>query len=103
MLDEPGLNILQTLASLGIVIALMLLAAAAFRHFSGGAFQMQAPGRKKRLSVAETRLIDHRSKLVLVRRDAVEHLILITPGGTTIIESDIPAAPETATTEGKQP
>lgn len=102
-MHESGMNILQALASLGVVIALMLLAATAFRHFSGGAFQLQGAGRKKRIGVSETRMIDHRSKLILVRRDAVEHLILVTPSGTTVIERDIPAPPEPANAAGDQP
>ncbi|SNB68904.1 flagellar protein FliO/FliZ [Arboricoccus pini] len=44
----------------------------------------------RRLDVVETRMIDQKTRLVLVRRDAVEHLLLLGPGGNLLI--DRPAA-----------
>ena len=47
------------------------------------------PGREKRLSIVEVAGIDAKRRMVLVRRDDVEHLILL--GGTTetVIERGI--------------
>ena len=42
-----------------------------------------------RLTIIENQYVDHKSKLVLVKRDDVEHLLLIGDGNTTIIESGI--------------
>lgn len=48
-------------------------------------------GRNKRLSVIDSMAIDPKRQLVLVRRDNVEHLVLL--GGSTdlVVETDIPA------------
>ncbi len=42
-----------------------------------------------RVAILETQYIDHKSKILLVKRDDVEHLLLISDGKTTIIESGI--------------
>ena len=43
----------------------------------------------RRLDVIEARAIDARRRLVLVRRDGVEHLLLLTPSGDTVVETGI--------------
>ncbi|GEM_PF-877324 len=92
MLEDTGLATLKALAALTIVVALMVLSSAAFRRFSGfGEGMRVAALKKRRLSISEMRPIDHRSKLVLIRRDDVEHLILLTQHGTSVIESGIKA------------
>lgn len=42
-----------------------------------------------RLRVLEVRYIDHKRKLVLVRRDNTEHLLLLSEGRELVIESGI--------------
>ena len=42
-----------------------------------------------RLNIVETRYLDPRRKLVLIRRDHTEHLILLADGRETVIESNI--------------
>lgn len=42
-----------------------------------------------RLTVVETRYLDSRRKLMLVRRDGVEHLILLADGRELVVESGI--------------
>lgn len=46
---------------------------------------------QKRLSVVETLMIDARHKLFLLRRDGVEHLLIVGPNGTSVVENGIPA------------
>ena len=50
-----------------------------------------------RIGVVETTTIDAKRRLVLVRRDGVEHLVLLGPTSETLIESGIktegPATP----------
>jgi flagellar protein FliO/FliZ len=48
-------------------------------------------GQASRLAVLESKLIDARSKLVLVRRDNIEHLLLISTTGTIVVEAQIEA------------
>lgn len=58
--------------------------------------------KKARLQVIETLAIDHKSRLVLLRRDDVEHLIIVGPTHETLIESGIknsPGSPHTKAPE----
>jgi flagellar protein FliO/FliZ len=45
----------------------------------------------KRLHVVETLMIGPRHKLFLLRRDGVEHLLLVGPQGANVVENGIPA------------
>lgn len=79
------------------VVGLMLLLSWVVRKtgLSAGSF---APTGKRRLKVVEFLAIDHRRKLVLIRRDDKEHLVMMGPDSETLIEANIPAAldaPET--------
>lgn len=46
----------------------------------------------RRLSIVETLMIGPRHKLVLLKRDGTEHLMLIGPQGAEVIETGIAAA-----------
>lgn len=46
-----------------------------------------------RLAIVEARALSARHRLVLVRRDDVEHLLLIGPERDLVVESGIPARP----------
>ena len=49
--------------------------------------------RSQRLAVVEMRQLDARRRLVLIRRDGVEHLLLLGATQDLLIESNIPPAP----------
>ncbi|MEJ0043631.1 MAG: flagellar biosynthetic protein FliO [Rhizomicrobium sp.] len=49
------------------------------------------PSATRRLAVVETLTIGPRQRLMIVRRDDVEHVVLSGPDGTSVIESGIPA------------
>lgn len=73
-----------------VVFALIGLTAWLIRRFGSGALGGQsARGRVPRLAVIEAGAVDGRRKLVLIRRDNVEHLIMI--GGPTdiLVEANI--------------
>ncbi len=46
---------------------------------------------QRRLGTVETSSIDARHRLILVRRDSVEHLVLVGPTSSLLIETGIPA------------
>jgi len=48
--------------------------------------------RRRRLGTIESAALDSRHKVVLVRRDDVEHLVLVGPNTSQVIESGIPAS-----------
>ncbi len=87
-----GLNLSPALSYVvlfvAVVVGLMLLVWIA-RKLLGGTFVSGGRGRHLRLAVMDATPVDSRRRLVLVRRDDVEHLILI--GGPTdvVVEQNI--------------
>lgn len=77
---------LRFVAALAFVIGLMLAILWALRRFGPTGMVSRAADRK-RLAVVESAALDGRRRLVLVRRDDSEHLLLV--GGVTdlVIES----------------
>jgi flagellar protein FliO/FliZ len=54
------------------------------------------PASQRRLKVIETLPIDARRRAILLRRDDKEHLVILGPTGETVVESNIPAKPESS-------
>ena len=77
-------------AALLMVLALVGAAGLAMRRF--GMPGLVKPQGQRRLEIVETLAIGPRQKLVLLRRDDVEHLVLASPDGANVVESGIPAA-----------
>jgi len=85
------------LGALLFVLALIGAAGWAARRFGLGGRLAPNPGKNRRLSVVEVVTLDSRRKLVLVRRDATEHLVLLGPGQDVLVEGGIvdPSARDT--------
>ncbi len=79
------------LAALALVLALIALLAALAKRFGMVPRITDARGRKGRIGIVEVRPVDARRRLVLIRRDDVEYLLLISPQHETVIEGPIPA------------
>ncbi|MCK5295425.1 MAG: FliO/MopB family protein [Alphaproteobacteria bacterium] len=79
---------INTVLALCFVLGMILLLAWAARKFNPNNIIRT---KKQRISVVETAFIDSNRKLVLIRRDNKEHLIVT--GGTQdlLVEKDIPA------------
>lgn len=84
---------LRFLLALAFVLGLIGLVALALRRVGGqfGALRRQ-PG-ARRLEIAEVLPLDGRRRLVLVRRDGREHLLLLGPQSDLVIERDIEPGP----------
>lgn len=81
---------LRFLLALVFVIGLIwLLAVVARRMGFGFPVTSFKGGRARRLSVVEVAPVDGRRRLVLVRRDDTEHLILLGPASELVIETGI--------------
>lgn len=80
--------LMWTIAAL-IVLLVLLVVIRIARTFSVGTFVAGGRNRKTRLAVMDATAVDSHRRLVLVRRDDVEHLILI--GGPTdlVVEQNI--------------
>lgn len=82
---------LRFVLALLFVLGLAGLAGVLFRRFGAGAVT-RSLGRARRLSVEAVLPLDARRRLVLVRCDRTEHLLLLGPGVDLVIESGIPVA-----------
>ena len=72
------------------VLGLALVTLWTVRRFNiviGGGAVFPAVQKTRRLGVVETLPLDARRRLVLVRRDGVEHLILLGAAGEAVIET----------------
>jgi flagellar protein FliO/FliZ len=81
------------LAALLFVLGLIALVAWLARRFRLG--PAGAVGAARRLGVIEILPLDARRKLVLIRRDDTEHLLLLGAEGSRVVEGGISARPGT--------
>jgi hypothetical protein len=82
----------------GVVLGLIALTFVGLRRFAGRKLPLSNAGRARqpRLGVLDAFAIDARRRLVLIRRDNVEHLIMIGGPNDVLIESEIVRAPAQA-------
>lgn len=81
------LSLLRTFGALGVVLGMMTGGLWLVRRFN-----LRLPGTTgggHRIELVERTAIDARRSAVLLRRDGREHLLLVGPEGTTIVESGI--------------
>lgn len=82
---------LRYAAALFFVLALIGLTVWVLKRFSGG--KLSASGRQgRRLGIMEAAMVDKHRRLVLIRRDDREHLIMIGGPQDLVIETGIEAA-----------
>lgn len=86
---ESGAIIAQYVITLAVVVGLIVLVVWGIRHFSGGAVRPATRGRLPRLAIVDSLPVDNKRKLVLLRRDNVEHLILIGGPSDVVVEPTI--------------
>ena len=72
------------------VRALIGVLAVVARRFGLGFPTAARKGKKGRLSVVEVLSLDAKRRLVLVKRDTKEHLVLLGAAGDVVIETGIP-------------
>lgn len=79
---------LRVIVSLVLVVGMLLLVLWALRRFNIGGI-VARPGARRRLALVETMAVDSRRRLMLVRRDGVEHLLMIGGSHDLVVESGI--------------
>ncbi|MCG6115322.1 MAG: flagellar biosynthetic protein FliO [Mesorhizobium sp.] len=77
-----------------LALFLILIAVKVFRRLSAGTFIAGGRNRRARLAVLDATAVDGQRRLVLVRRDDVEHLILIGGANDLVVEREIRAFAE---------
>lgn len=86
---------MQALLALIFVLGLLGILIVALRRLGFGSPTPTLGNRNKRVRVIEVTTLDARRKLVLVRHDEREHLLLLGANGETVVESrDGPPLPE---------
>ena len=88
------------LLALVFVLALIGALTWAARRFGLGGKLIPNRDGARRLEVVEVVTLDARRKLVLLRRDAVEHLVLLGAGNDLLVESGIPAGERATASAG---
>jgi flagellar protein FliO/FliZ len=83
-----GWTLLRFAGALVFVLALIGVVSWAARRYLTIAGTTALAG-KRRLAVVESVMVDGKSRLVLVRRDEREHLLMIGPTSTAVVETNI--------------
>ena len=81
------LDLLRYFGALLLVLAMVGGAGLLARRF--GVPGVTKAANVKRLAVVETLMVGPRQRLIILRRDNVEHLVLSGPEGASVIESGI--------------
>ncbi len=86
---------MRIIIALIVIAALLGITVAIFRRLNGGQGERVSRGRQGlRLAVVDTVAVDQERRLVLVRRDSTEHLLLIGGNSDIVVETQIPAPEE---------
>jgi flagellar protein FliO/FliZ len=96
LVSMEGPTLLRALGALFIVIAMLGGFAWLLKRY-GHKFNLVGPmiqTKNKRLAVVESLTLDPRRRLLLIRRDQVEHLVLIAHDGQLVVEHGISAPKE---------
>jgi len=83
------LALLRMLGGLGVVLGLLAGALWVVRRYDIKLPGRIAGGAGRRLEMVERLPLDARRSIALIRRDGREHLLLIAPEGTVVVESAI--------------
>jgi flagellar protein FliO/FliZ len=84
-------EILRFVGALAFIIGLIAVCAFAAKRLGLATGGLTSMGGRKRLGVSEVKVIDAKHRLVLIRRDNKEHLILLGGDRDLLIESGIDA------------
>jgi flagellar protein FliO/FliZ len=109
MFGDWGALLLQFVITAVVVLGLVAVVFWLVRRYSAAGLGRIGRGRVPRLAIIDAMSVDGRRKLVLVRRDNVEHLLLIGGPSDVVVEQTIQrprrpkTAPESGETEPAQP
>jgi flagellar protein FliO/FliZ len=85
-MDDQPLSYIRFILALVLVLGLIGLLSYAARRFGFAARSTGARG-GRRLAISDILAVDARRRLVLLRRDDVEHLVLLGPTQDLLIET----------------
>ncbi|TCT40291.1 flagellar biosynthetic protein FliO [Martelella mediterranea] len=79
------------LISVAVIILALIAIGLLFRHRPPSPFIKGGKNRRPRLYVVDAAAVDARRRVILVRRDNVEHLVMIGGPNDILLETKIPA------------
>ena len=88
-MEFAGVNILKFLLALIFVLGLIGAFAVLARKMGFGHRAPVRRGGTRRLEVMDSLALDPKRRLMLIRRDDVEHLVLLGGSGETVVETGI--------------
>ena len=86
-------NYVRFIAALLFVLALIALATWLAKRFGMGGRVNPVRRGERRLQIIEAMTVDAKHRAVLIRRDNIEHLVLLGPTADVVIETGIDAPP----------
>ena len=95
-------EILRILFGFVAVLGLIALSALAARKL-GLASVSGGMAKKRRLSIVETLAIDTRRRIVIVKCDNTEHLVILSATGETVVERNLDSVESDATADASNP
>ena len=100
----PDNTVLNAAFALGLVLVLVVLGLWVLKIATGASANLGRTG-KRRLSVIDSAMVDSKRKVVIIRRDNVEHVIMTGGPADLVIETGLPVAepPPRRTTPQKPP
>jgi flagellar biogenesis protein FliO len=94
------INYIKFLMAFAVVLGLIWLLGVVSRKLNLTQLGIKlASSGQKRLQVVSIQALDTRNRLVLIRRDNVEHLLAVTPERITVIEQNITPPASAASSE----
>jgi len=97
LFSGSGNTVLTAVFALGIVLVLIVLAVWLLKLISNASGRV-ARGRNRRLALVDSLVLDQKRTLLIIRRDNVEHLLLVGGGQDLVVEAGI-AVEEAATAQ----
>jgi flagellar protein FliO/FliZ len=86
---STGASVIKYVIAFAVIAGLLLLLRWVLQNSLGGGALSAFKGRQNRLAVVDAVAVDPKRRLVLVRRDNVEHLILVGGGNDLVVEPTI--------------
>ena len=90
------------LLALSLVLGLILGLAWLVRRFGPGSRLLPNSGKTRRLGIVEVVTVDARRRLILLKRDSKEYLVLLGPTQDLLLDKDQQPAPEEQLEAGKE-
>lgn len=88
-MDMLDYNYMRFFATFALVIGLILLMGWVLRRYAPGHRHVKRPGEDRRLDVLEMLPLDAKNRLLLIRRDQTEHLLLVGSEEAQVVETGI--------------